>query len=327
MPPLASELRSLRRAIYCALSLSFMIGPGSTLGSQEPQGPPSDPGALSDVEATAPFTVRELKGTIFSSRHQPLAEAEFVLDFGNLRFVGVFTNPQGSFTLVTNQSTLVHHGIPPGTYRFKARKEGFHSTVGYVIISPDVPKDNVMDIELQPGPAGDDRTTEQRARDWERTQLPACSPGVERDPKRHKFPGATVDMPVTLGLCAIRTPEIAMKRKGRYLFMLDADKSPGFNRINCMLGLFSGPSARSRYQCQDGDPLLKADWMVWLGDQVLSRGSSPLEDHGLWSNDGVDKVLGHFEAEAGKKYAVEVKFLKDGSAINAANPHLVVQEY
>jgi hypothetical protein len=35
--------------------------------------------------------------------------------------------------------------------------------------------------------------------------------------------------------------------------------------------------------------------------------------------------MGYFGGDAGKRYAVEVKFLKDGSAINAANPHLIVQ--
>jgi hypothetical protein len=82
---------------------------------------------------------------------------------------------------------------------------------------------------------------------------------------------------------------------------------------------------RRDYNCLDSDPLLKADWTVWLGNQAVVRGSSPLEDHGSWGANSLAKMMGRFNAEAGKKYVIEVKFLQDGSAINAANPHLVVQ--
>jgi hypothetical protein len=286
---------------------------------------------LADVALATPFTVRELKGTVSSSRHHPLTEAEVVLAGAHNQFLSVFTDRTGSFRLETAEFKFLRHGIPPGAYRFEARREGFHSTVGTVIISPDAPQDNVMDIELQPGPEGDDRTLEERARDWERAQLPPCPPGVNHDPKRRKTPGALLDMPVSLGLCSIRTPELAVTKNGGYRFMLEADHRfmqgadgvLGAKRVDCMLGLFSGAWQRHYDGCFDGEPLLKADWTVWLGDQVVSRGSSPLEGH----QSGLAKIMGYFAGEAGKKYVVEVKFLKDGSGINAADPHLIVQRY
>ena len=36
------------------------------------------------------------------------------------------------------------------------------------------------------------------------------------------------------------------------------------------------------------------------------------------------KFLGSFVGELGKKYVVEVKFTKDGTPLNIANPHLIV---
>jgi len=36
------------------------------------------------------------------------------------------------------------------------------------------------------------------------------------------------------------------------------------------------------------------------------------------------KFLGSFVVELGKKYVVEVKFTKDGTPLNIANPHLIV---
>ena len=310
-----------RRSVHCALFLAATIGPSATLARQRTSVVPPGLKTLPDIELATPFVVSELKGTISSSRHQPLSEAEFVLEVAHNLFVGVFTDITGSFTLSTTTSTLLSHGIPPGTYRFKARREGFQSTVGTVIISSAAPKHNAMDIELQPGPDGDDRTLEQRASDWERAQLPPCSPGANRNPKRRKYPGSLLDLPVSIGLCTVRTPEIAVTKKATHRFMLEAGGSLGVKRVQCMLGLFSGLWERNFDGCLDGEPLLKADWTVWLGDQVVSRGSSPLEDHGS----GLAKVMGYFDGEAGKKYVIEVKFLKDGSAINAADPHLIVQ--
>ncbi len=39
------------------------------------------------------------------------------------------------------------------------------------------------------------------------------------------------------------------------------------------------------------------------------------------------KFLGSFAAEADKKYVVEVKFTKDGTSLNVANPHLIVLQH
>jgi hypothetical protein len=194
-----------------------------------------------------------------------------------------------------------------------------------VIVSPAASKLNMIEVELQPGPDADDRTPEQRASDWDRLQLPPCEPGVNRNPKRGKYPSALLDKPILLGSCIVRSPDVAVTKKSTYRLLLEADATLGLDRMNCMLGLFSGPLQRQYYNCLDTEPLLKADWTVWLGNQVVARGSSPLEGYGSWSKNSIAKIIGRFNSEAGNKYVVEVKFLRDGSAINPANPHLVVQ--
>jgi len=311
------------RVAFCVSMIAMAIAPRSVMSSQE-----WSFGALKDVELATPFTVSEVKGRVLSWRRQPLQDASFDLLAGN-RGLGVGTDATGSFKLDKRLLPVMPHIEYPDlkqarTYRFKASREGFHSTTGTVIVSPDAPRDSLIEIELQPGPDADDRTFDQRGNDWAKAKLPACEPAVNRNPKRGKYPGAVIDLPISIGLCAVRMPEFVAK-KSPYRFMLEADASLGLDPMNCMLGLFSTPLQRREHNCLDDVPLLRADWTVWLGDEAMTRGSSPLQDHASWARNSLSKQMGYFVAEAGKKYVIEVKFLKDGSAINAANPHLVVQ--
>jgi len=62
--------------------LAVVIGPDGAMARQQASDVPL-PGSktLANVALATPFTVRELKGTIKSSRHQPLAEAELELEY------------------------------------------------------------------------------------------------------------------------------------------------------------------------------------------------------------------------------------------------------
>src|SRR5258708_39532171 len=86
--PLSVPTQSVRSLIPCAVLIALMIALGATLNSQQFPGAPSLPGDLTDVELTTPFTVAELKGTIYSSRKQRLPEAQFLLDRGNGTSIG-----------------------------------------------------------------------------------------------------------------------------------------------------------------------------------------------------------------------------------------------
>jgi hypothetical protein len=44
----------------------------------------------------------------------------------------------------------------------------------------------------------------------------------------------------------------------------------------------------------------------------------------MYTKDNIFKFLGKFLALSGKKYVVEVKFTKDGTPLNIANPHLII---
>jgi hypothetical protein len=88
-----------------------------------------------------------------------------------------------------------------------------------------------------------------------------------------------------------------------------------------MMGLTTGPLDSTN--C-DQEPLLQADWTVWDNGRVVDHGSAHRRNGGSWAKNSIDKFLGHFVGEAKKKYVLEVTFAKDGSALNATNPHLIV---
>jgi len=76
--------------------------------------------------------------------------------------------------------------------------------------------------------------------------------------------------------------------------------------------------------CGNNDPLLRADWTVWSGEHVVAQGSIPERCACMSDDKYIFKFLGGFPAETRTKYVVEVKFTKDGTPLNIANPHLIV---
>jgi hypothetical protein len=131
---------------------------------------------------------------------------------------------------------------------------------------------------------------------------------------------AAVDMPISLAVGTVRTPEFSVKRQP-YLIIIRAEKRLPFADMNCMMGLTTGPG--DPYNC-DKEPLLQADWALWDDGQIVHRGKAHQRGAGGWANDSIDKYLGNFVGEVKKKYVLEVKFTTDGSALDVTNPHLIV---
>jgi hypothetical protein len=129
-----------------------------------------------------------------------------------------------------------------------------------------------------------------------------------------------VDMPISLVLGIVRTAEFPVQRQP-YLIMIRTKKHLPFHDLNCMLGL---ETALPDPKCSQ-EPLLQADWVLWDQGQVVDHGSVHSRDgRGAWADASIDRLLGQFVGERNKKYVLEVKFTKDGSALNVTNPHLIV---
>jgi hypothetical protein len=156
--------------------------------------------------------------------------------------------------------------------------------------------------------------------------LPPNSDATVGPPNRKEYPQkySSIYMPISLAEGRIRTAEFpVVKRSQWYDVMLQVEKPLPLRRMKCMVGVMSGP-LEEKEDCEGRDPAVRADWTVWEGGQIVHWGSIPDYGAGIFTKDNIFKQIGSFPLEAGKKYVVQVHFIKDGSALNVANPHLIV---
>lgn len=137
------------------------------------------------------------------------------------------------------------------------------------------------------------------------------------------FRKPVIDMPVSLAKGTVRTKEFGSKHSETYRILIRAQRGPiPFRDMNCMMGVSWG--AASSFNC-NREPLLKADWWVYDKSQCVAAGELIKSGGGTASNRDLDRYFGNFRGQAGHKYILEVLFLADGTPMNAAGPHLVVE--
>ena len=139
--------------------------------------------------------------------------------------------------------------------------------------------------------------------------------------KEHPYRHSEVDIPVSLAVGTVRTPEFPVIGQW-YDIMIQVEKPLPLVRMQCMMGVTSG--LRDPKDCSSNDPLLRADWTVFDSGRVVDRGTTPTRCACKFESKYIYKFLGSFAGEAGKSYVVEVKFTNDGTPLNVANPHLIV---
>ncbi len=326
--------RTLRH-LPCILLMALSYGPGVKLHSQQTSGAQAKPPALTDVEIQTPFWVREIKGTIHSAEQTPLQGAAFWIRLENGVEEGATTDRDGSFKLVVPRDPLgallhprLHQIIrdsaaSPGTYRFKATKDGFHSTVGTVVVSHTAPKESVIEIQLQPG-YQEKRETVLPQRELNPRDALAGLDANAGNRKLHQYRHSDVDMPVSLVPGTVQTPEFSVTSEW-YDIIVQVEKPFSFLQMECMMGTNLG--LRDSSDCSSNDPLLRADWTVWDGEHLVGNGSILDRCACAFEDKHIYKSLGSFAGEAGKKYIVQVRFTKDGRPLNVANPHLIIIQH
>jgi hypothetical protein len=144
---------------------------------------------------------------------------------------------------------------------------------------------------------------------------------VVPSPKKYPQKYAAVYMPVSLAEGRVRTPEFTVAKSQWYVIVLQVDEPLPPLRMRCMTGATLGPLDAK--DCGKNERVLRADWTVWEGGHLVYWGSIPDADGGSWGKDIIVQV-GSVGLDAGRKYVVQVHFTKDGSALNIANPHLIV---
>jgi hypothetical protein len=152
----------------------------------------------------------------------------------------------------------------------------------------------------------------------------SVAPFVVPNPKKYPQNYAAVYMPISLAVGRVRTPEFPVKKRSQgYDIMLQFERPLPFRRMECMVGVTSGPLDKKG--CEKDDPILRADWTVWEDGRIVKFGSILDNNCGcIFTSENIFKQVGSFPLETGKNYVVQVRFTKDGSALNVANPHLIV---
>lgn len=139
------------------------------------------------------------------------------------------------------------------------------------------------------------------------------------NPKEHPYRHSIADVPISLAVGAVQTPEFSIASHGGYWIMIQVEKPFPLQNMQCMLGVENG--ALSLQEC-DNAPLVQAHWTVWDEGHLVSSGSST--HAAKYTEQYIFKFLGSFMGESGKKYVVKVNFTRDGTALNVANPHLII---
>ena len=149
--------------------------------------------------------------------------------------------------------------------------------------------------------------------------------------KEHPYRYSDVDMPVSLAEGTVQTPEFSVSSHGYWIMVQVEVPLPKrytqfqlmqFEQMQCKMGVTSG--GLDTKDCSSDDPLLRAEWTVWDGEHMVDHGSSTTVADGKIGGGHIFKFLGKFRGESGRKYILKVKFTKDGTPLNVANPHLIV---
>lgn len=154
--------------------------------------------------------------------------------------------------------------------------------------------------------------------------LLASLASAKRRPE-HPYRYSVLDIPVSLAEGTVQTPEFSVSSKWYWIMVQIETPLPfqqtQFRHIQCMMGVTSG--GLDTKDCSSNDPLLRADWTVSDGQHTVDHGSSTTVADAMFSQ-YMFKFLGKFRGESRRKYILKVRFTKDGTPLNVANPHLIV---
>ena len=134
-----------------------------------------------------------------------------------------------------------------------------------------------------------------------------------------------VNMPISLAVGRVQSPAFKVNRNAPYLIQIEVQKKLPFDTLNCLLGTAMAPASTEVQECPDRPSVVKASWVLVSDGTTIAAGASDDKRAGIWGNQSISRILGTFEAESGRSYALLVDVLADGSALGPGNPHLKVE--
>lgn len=130
-----------------------------------------------------------------------------------------------------------------------------------------------------------------------------------------------VDIPISLAIGTVKTPEFVAKHKNLYLMEIDAQWLLPAVVLRCKMGFgVVPPTDKCRAQA-----VVEVEWRVLDGENVVAHGSAGgISDQFEAGKDYLGRYIGQFQGQSKHKYVVELTFTKDGSSLNVTNPRLIV---
>jgi hypothetical protein len=151
----SSVLRRLGRSVTLAYAIGATIVFGLAASARPQERYESGPfkgfvteqPVLDVIRIAQPFKVPAVVGrvvyfTALGAGETPLAGVIFEVRDNSGRVLSATTDTKGTFKI---------DGVPQGTYEFKVTKNGFHSVIGTIIVSSEVPRKKDIRIQLQLG--------------------------------------------------------------------------------------------------------------------------------------------------------------------------------
>lgn len=118
---------------------------------------------------------------------------------------------------------------------------------------------------------------------------------------------------------------------GYTIISVEIERNISSKIVKCLLGIRVGWESEKKLsdECKESgiDKQIASEWVVYEGNRVISQGNTiPWGWGGAFEN-GIKRELGHFDANKGKVYRIDIKILSDIPDLETVHPRLVVEAH
>jgi hypothetical protein len=128
-----------------------------------------------------------------------------------------------------------------------------------------------------------------------------------------------VSMPVPSAAGQSITCEFKLNFEGLYLIEIEAEKTIPLDALHCLMGVETDPE-----QCKSMPSVIAATWVLSSEARDVGHGGSQEQFSLPVRSNGVTRVIGEFQGNAGKSYKLQVTFAAEPRGLAAAHPKLKV---
>jgi hypothetical protein len=132
-----------------------------------------------------------------------------------------------------------------------------------------------------------------------------------------------LDIPVTLSIGHIRTPDFRTNVAIPYDIDIAFDSGIPLDELDCLVGM----NLESVHPCTNQPSVLNVNWTLMSDGQNLASGSSTETVRAGYSYHKTARHIGRFRAESGRTYRLDLDVLQDATRLVGANPRLEVEPF